>query len=301
MASIPNEALFYIPQRDLAVRDLLEVLYDRPSQSVVNKSLIVNPHLHGDWIRAGQLVIVTPVEPGPCALWERQMALAAAHVDRQLDKLHPRERATVATHYALLSNLASLESATAWKNPHFMLLKQQIERAVDPRQRSGGLARRQRSMEIGAAIDGLLARRLFDPRASAARIKARMNVRADAAVHQWKTQVGQAKNLETFKRHYARIIAGAKQLTHFGQVSLALNVEPAGPQLGHSPVAAPAGNSQSFGALGDRARACHLVFRMQWGHAGQLWCGIACPRATLGGSSRDTGGLIYNQLHRVPA
>src|SRR5690606_32647673 len=102
------------------IQHTLEVLYGYPSQKTIDQFLAVNAHLKGSWIRPGQMVIVTPENPGACTLWEQQMALAAQHVDKELEKLTAKERAALSQHYALLSNAATYSSTMyGWTNHYF--------------------------------------------------------------------------------------------------------------------------------------------------------------------------------------
>lgn len=236
--NIPDEALFYIAEQDMIFRDLMEALYGRPSQATINHVLRTNPHVDGDWIRAGQMLIVTPPDTHMFAMLEQQMLIAARHVDAELNKLSQRERELLARHYALLSNLSSYNiTRYGWTATRFHHHKKNLERYVaeldaligipaEEMQREDVSARQhQLMMQIHHAISGLLSSRLFEQGRKISSIRAKLGLSNNVAVHQWKTQVAPARTIASFKTHYAHMVQGAKSLARAGKMSLALGVQ----------------------------------------------------------------------------
>lgn len=229
--NIPDEALFYVVNSETAIRDLIEALYQRPSLEVINHVLRTNPHLRGDWVQAGQMLIVTPPGQQALAMLEQHMAIAARHVDSELEKLKPRERELLARHYALLSNLASYQIARfGWAITRFDQYKKNLESQItelDALHESSGDKRSSQHesllMQINQSIGGLLSCRLFAQGSKVRALKAKAGLQREADVHQWKTQIGPAKSIAGFKLHYSRLIKGAKILARSGQLELQLN------------------------------------------------------------------------------
>lgn len=284
--NIYDEALFHIAEREMPIRDALESLFGHPSQATINHVLRTNEHLGGDWISCGQMLIITPPDCGAFTMLEQQMAIAARHMDMELSKLKPRQRELLAAHYVLLSNLSSYNIARyGWASNRFHHHKKNLERCLN---RLDGLLefgdgeqdlssrREQLMMQIQQNISSLLRSRLFDQGRGSSLIKARLGLAKGAVVHQWKTQIGPARTIASFKSHYAHVIKGAKSLARFGRVSLALDVAARQTEQlalfeSEGPLAQALGCDYGW-SLNDSAY--HLIIALEGGRSDFLHCSI---------------------------
>lgn len=293
--NIPDTALFYIVECDAAIRDLIEALYGHPSLETINHVLRTNPHLQGDWVQAGQMLIVTPPASRNLAMLEQQMAIGARHLDQELKKLTSREREILARHYALLSNLAACQIVRyGWTTTRFDQHKKNLETQMD---RLHGMSepagvntvgiseaglndeasedgiRQQLSMQIHQSVCGILSSRLFSQGCKVAALKAEARVLRGADVHQWKTQVGPAKTIASFKTHLNGIIRNTKSFAHLGSLTLDLDCARRGTRqldlFAGEGSAVPWSVNPSV--ISDRA---HLLIAMGGGHPDLLRCSI---------------------------
>jgi hypothetical protein len=97
---IPDEAMFFIADRQYSTSQLIQTLYKSPSAITKSHFLSVNSHISSNTVRAGQMVILTPENADSCQEWEAIMQEAALEVDKQLAQMTHKERNVMATHYA---------------------------------------------------------------------------------------------------------------------------------------------------------------------------------------------------------
>lgn len=280
--NIPDTALFYVVECDTTIRDLIEALYGHPTLETINHLLRINPHLRGDWVRAGQMFIVTPATSKTLAMLEQQMAIAARHLDEELEKLTGREREILARHYALLSNLAVYQTARyGWGMTRFHRHKTNLETQVHGLlampasfdQADDAACRRQQTlMQVHQSVCGMLSSRLFVEGSKVAALKAEAGVLRGAEVHQWKTQVGPAKTIASFKTHLNHIIRRAKNFAHHGSLAIALGCAASGTRqlalFGHgSAVPRDLSPSADFDSV-------HLLIGLEAGCAELLRCSV---------------------------
>lgn len=91
----------------------------------------VNTHLGDGWVKPGQMVILTPENPGACTQWEQIMMKAAEKVDEEPASTSEVERKALAEHYAFLSNAANYSGTLyGWTNVYFDHKKRHVERVL---------------------------------------------------------------------------------------------------------------------------------------------------------------------------
>lgn len=282
--NIPDTALFYIVECDTTISELIEALYGRPTLETINHVLRINPHLQGDWVQAGQMLIVTPPGSTALAMLEQHMAIAARHLDEELKKMTDREREILARHYALLSNMAAYRTARfGWAMTRFDQHKKNLELQIDklnallnaPDEHEEDLLRRRKQLitQIHQSVCGMLSSRLFNQGSKVAALKAEAGVLRGADLYQWTTQVGPAKTIASFKAHLHHIIRSVKSFAHSGSLSLALDCATTETRQlalfgGDGPAASeelsPSTNSDSV----------HLLIGLEAGHPDLLRCSI---------------------------
>lgn len=304
--NIYDEALFHIATDTMTTRDVLEALYGRPSQATINHFLRTNEHLGGDWIGCGQMIVITPPERSAFAMLEQQMAIAARHVDAELSKLQPRERRLLAVHYVLLSNLSSCNGPRyGWATNRFHHHKKNLERCLGrldalPEAVDGQAPRREQLLlHIQHHISALLRSRLIESGRKNTAIKANLGLAKGAVVHRWRSQIGPARTIASFKSHYAQMIKGAKSLARLGQVSLTLDVAVAEKKqlalFDSDGLPMPLGCSYGWPFDQDAYR---LIISLEGGQSDFLRCSIVSGGADgLSGPVSD-GETVFSRSYR---
>ncbi|GAB1262654.1 hypothetical protein [Aurantivibrio plasticivorans] len=336
-AIAPEDVLFYIAERDMSIDQTLRALYNYPSEVTRKHFIAVNSHLKGNFIRAGQMVIVTPENPLGCTLWETQMSIAAKHIDSELDRLTAQERSKLAANYALLSNAAAYSGTMyGWTNTYFQQKKQHVERALKQIEQlykntydtTGNLKgnnffqqRRALFLQLDQTINGMLERQLFGYDVNANRIKSKLGLSNKAIVHQWNTQGG-STSIDGFKSNYTKLTNTARTFNRLGYVAIALDVTASAATIAEACAVEPDSGYCSrtkyeqtgrvVGSVGGGAVSgtlatyltCNLLFGLETAGTSLLWCTILAGAAGGYGGSQlfgswgeDAGSEIYHRTH----
>lgn len=322
--SIPDEAVFFIADQHTRVEDVMRYLYSQPSPKTVQHFKSVNAHLKSGGVQPGQMVIVTPPDPGACMRWESVMMEAAAKVDEELARMSERERQTLARHYTLLSDAADHSgNLYGFANGHFaekkkrveLILKNIDELYVRTYNRTGSLKgsdfftqRRALFMQLDHTINGMMEQRAFGQNLSHAQLRTKLGLSSKSAVHQWKTQSG-ATSVKEFATNYNRIAKTAKSFARLGYVSVALDVGSSAAKIKAACTVKPdsdecekiqytetgrAAGSVAGGAASGALAAwatCSLVFGLPSGGTSFLWCSIVAGGAGSYVGSKSAGSL----------
>jgi hypothetical protein len=333
--TIPDEALFYIAERDMSVDQTLGVLYGRPSAGTRDHFSAVNPHLKNGQVRVGQMVIVTPENPSQCTAWEAVMMQAAEAADAELAKLTQQERNTLSLHYALISNTAAASSTMyGWTNTYFKQKKAHVERVLkqierlykETYNRTGGLnsqsfyaKRRNLFMQLDQTINGMMERKLFGYNVRVNQIKSKLGLSSKSIVHQWKMQGG-ATEIEGFKSNYSKLTRAARAFSRLGYLAVALDIGSSAARIAEACTSYPdstycrrakyaqtgrAAGSIVGGSIGGGVSAygtCSLVFSLNSAGTSFLWCAIIAGMAggyvgsQLGGATgKQIGTVMYER------
>ncbi|KEQ19253.1 hypothetical protein [Endozoicomonas numazuensis] len=201
---IPEEALFFIAEREYTLDQLINLLYQTPSPQTRSHFTAINSHLKNGRAQPGQMVIITPPDASSCQLAESMMQQAAIEVDKELAEMSAKERKILADHYAILSNMTTVTAPMyGWVNNYFSQKGKvvehtlnQIERLyISTYQKKGHLRsenffnqRRVLFNQLDTTINGMMERELFGRDVPASRIKSQLGLKSKAIVHQWKMQ-----------------------------------------------------------------------------------------------------------------
>ena len=323
--AIPEEALFFIADREYSLVDLLRTLYRNPTVETQSHFISTNSHLSKNRVTVGQMVILTPPNTAACQRWEGVMQEAARKVDAELALLDISERKTLAKHYAFLNDVTTATAPMyGWANSYFHQKNKQVEHVlkqierlyVSTYNRSGAVRgdslfaqRKVYFTQLDRALNGMMAREMFGRNLPSNRLKSQLGLSSKALVHQWKQQSG-AHSIVQFVEHKKNLDRTAKVFSRLGYASIALDVaggaanihkactlgqkeEPCTKSKITEPlrVAGSVGGG-SLAGFGAAYGVCNLLFGLQTGGTSLLWCGILVGAAGGYGGSKLGGALL---------
>ncbi|WP_062268279.1 hypothetical protein [Endozoicomonas arenosclerae] len=328
-SSFPNEALFFIADREYTIDELIQTLYHSPVPETRSHFKAINSHLKNGRALPGQMVIITPPKANSCQVAESVMQQTAMEVDKELANMSPREREVLAEHYAFLSNITTATAPMyGWANNYFSQKGKMVEHTlkrieqlyITTYRNHGHLnsshffnQRKILFTQLDQNINGMMERQLFGQDVPANRIKAQLGLKSKSIVHQWKMQ-GNTGSLKGYASNYEQLAKTSRTFARLGYLSMALDVgggvaniqkactlKPGSEECSRAKVVEPAKVAGSIGggmAGGYLAGfiACNLVFGLPSGGSSLLWCSVVAGAVGGYGGSKVGGWVAGDKI-----
>ncbi len=336
-SSIPGEAFYHIVTKHQSVEELLNRLYEHPTEITKQHFMAINNHLVKQ-VRPGQMVIITPPSAQQCTEIETALSEVARRIDQQLTLQAEAEAKVVAQHYDLLANVANYSGmGYGLAINYFKEHKSQVEHIlteieklyVKNYNRYGRLNTdeffRHRKL-LFKRLDNILKSMIGRGRAGIGikrhKIKRSLGLSTKSLVHQLKDHPVPITEIPGFTKNHARVVQYGKVLKGAGYVGLALDGVQSVAKVRN---ACLTGTEQDCtkskfseggrfagsviggagGGFAGSYTVCNMLFGFPSGGTSLLWCGIVAGGAggLLGGMvgsnyAQSRGEILYENIYQ---